>query len=310
MHTRILYVAFALAVVLAFLTGPTSQTAENTQQSPPGKRQVDDWLDYDFDPEAALGSAKNPAVLLPSELTSLLPSLPGTKRQGDVSIVPAAELKQAANLPFAKTMLAPILNRLSSVKSFDGFSAIDGTALFKRVPSYVFETEGKVGRALTGENPDVVAKQLRNGDLVFGSHIFNFMTWGKYNHVAIVTDAARGTLMESTAEVPTDKPGVRHTDWKSFAKDYVHVGLVRVRNARPEQLAAVVRWVEDRKGKPYRWPIIMGLDTKDESRFYCSQLVWLAFRQVMGIDLDYDRGVLIFPDDIYDSTQYVDQIVP
>ena len=75
------------------------------------------------------------------------------------------------------------------------------------------------------------------------------------------------------------------------------------------QLARVIRWVEDRKGKPYRWPIIMGLDTSDESRFYCSQLVWLAYKNVLNIDLDNDKGVLIFPDDLYESSD-VEKIVP
>jgi uncharacterized protein YycO len=102
---------------------------------------------------------------------------------------------------------------------------------------------------------------------------------------------------------------VRTVDLKSFAKGYVHVGVTRVRNARPEQLAEVVKWVEERKGRPYRWPIVMGLDRTDQSRFYCSQLVWLAFKQVMNLDLDVDKGVLIFPDDLYYSND-VEKIVP
>lgn len=136
------------------------------------------------------------------------------------------------------------------------------------------------------------------------------MTWGRFNHVAIVTDASRGLIVESTANVPSDRPGVRTISWKEFASNYMQVAVGRVRGASPEQLARVIRWVEERKGKPYRWPIIMGLNKMDESRFYCSQLVWLAFKQGLNIDLDYDKGVLIFPDDIYYSTQYVDHIVP
>ncbi|HVQ38518.1 MAG TPA: hypothetical protein VMS31_13350, partial [Pyrinomonadaceae bacterium] len=95
----------------------------------------------------------------------------------------------------------------------------------------------------------------------------------------------------------------------AFASTYVHVGIVRVKGLEPSQVVRVIRWVEDRKGKPYRWPIVMGLDTSDESRFYCSQLVWLAYKNVLNIDLDNDKGVLIFPGDLYDSS-YVEKIVP
>ena len=56
--------------------------------------------------------------------------------------------------------------------------------------------------------------------------------------------------------------------------------------------------------------MIQGLEKSDQSRFYCSQLVWIAFKEVLNLDLDVDKGVLVFPDDIYYSKEYVDVIVP
>jgi len=91
---------------------------------------------------------------------------------------------------------------------------------------------------------------------------------------------------------------------------YSHIGVVRLKGKTAKDLTSIVRWVSDRKGKPYRWPIIQGLNKTDQSRFYCSQLVWLAFREVLNLDLDVDKGVLVFPDDIYYSKDYVDVIVP
>ena len=288
--------------------GAQSGTASSANQVI-SSRQIDRWLDYDFDQAAPMGSAKNPAIILPAEMANLLGNLAGVKRQGEIVFIPAAEFKKAAAMPFAGAMLSPVISQLSNIKSFDGFSAIDGTGLIKNVPSLLYEPLNTTGGRLTGANPESNGHLLQNGDLVFGSHVINFMTWGRYNHVAIVTDAARGILVEATAEVPSDKPGVRSIDWKSFASNYAHVGIVRVKGAQPNQLARVIRWVEERKGKPYRWPIIMGLDTTDESRFYCSQLVWLAYKNVLNMDLDSDKGVLIFPDDLYDSSD-VDKIVP
>jgi uncharacterized protein YycO len=288
--------------------GEHADSVSANQVKPSGSRQINRWLDYDFDQAAPMGSAKNPAIILPAEMSSLLGSLPGVKRQGETVFVPAAEFKKAASMPFAGAMLSPIISQLSNVKSFDGFSAVDGTGLIKKVPSLLYEPD-TIGRRLTAENPESNGRLLQNGDLVFGSHVVNFMTWGRYNHVAIVTDAAQGILVEATAEVPSDKPGVRSIDWKSFSSGYVHVGIVRVKGVQTNQMARVIRWVEERKGKPYRWPIIMGLDTSDESRFYCSQLAWLAYKKVLNIDLDNDQGVLIFPDDLYESS-YAEKIVP
>ncbi|HUE83977.1 MAG TPA: YiiX/YebB-like N1pC/P60 family cysteine hydrolase [Pyrinomonadaceae bacterium] len=300
--------AASFLVLCVVLLSPGALSKNNSQG--PGQRQIDVWLDYDFDPRAPMGSPKNPAIVLTREMALVVGDLPGSRRQGNVVFVPAAELKRAVNVPLAGALLAPVVNQLSNIKSFDGFSAVDGTSLLKKAPSLLFEPQNAIGRRLTGSNPEQHGRLLRNGDIVFGSHLVNIMTWGRFNHVAIVTDASRGVIIESTASVPSDRPGVRTIDWKSFAANYMHVAVARVRGASPEQLARVIRWVEARKGKPYRWPIIMGLNTTDESRFYCSQLVWLAFKQELNIDLDYDKGVLIFPDDIYYSTQYVDHIVP
>ena len=128
--------------------------------------------------------------------------------------------------------------------------------------------------------------------------------------VALVVDAAHGILAESTAELPTDMPGVRVVEWSKFASGYAHVGVVRLKGKTANDLPRVVSWVSERKGKPYRWPIIQGLDKLDQSRFYCSQLVWLAFKNVLNLDLDADKGLIVFPDDIYYSKEFVDVIVP
>jgi uncharacterized protein YycO len=286
----------------------SSNSASSSSQS--RTRRIKSWLDFKFDAGAPMGSGKNPAVMLPREFAAIVPDMKGAQRLGEVFVISAADLQQAANQPLAGVLLTPMLGQVANVKSFDGFSAVDMTGVIKGLPSELVEDVDAAGKGVTGERPEANGKLLRNGDLVFGSHVFNYMTWGRYNHVAIVTDAARGILVEATASLGSDKPGVRTTDWQTFASGYVHVGIVRLKKASPDQLARVIRWIDDRKGKPYRWPIIQGLDKTDQSRFYCSQLVWLAFKEVLGIDLDVDQGVLVFPDDIYYSKDYVDMIVP
>lgn len=273
-------------------------------------RTIESWLDFKFDAGAPMGDARNPAVILPPALANVIGDVPGAKRSGDVIFIPAAEFQKIGNQPLTALMLAPVRSQLTNVKSFDGFSAVDMTGLIKNLPSEILEVPDAAARKLAGQNPDQIGKLLRDGDIVFGSHVINYMTWGRFNHVAIVLDAAHGVLAESTAQLPTDRPGVRLIDWNKFASNYAHVGVVRLKGGSADQLSRVIHWVSDRKGKPYRWPIIQGLDKTDQSRFYCSQLVWLAFKDVLNRDLDVDKGVLVFPDDIYYSKDYVDVIVP
>ena len=83
---------------------------------------------------------------------------------------------------------------------------------------------------------------------MLGSHLVNYVTWGRFNHVAIVVDAARGLLAESTAHLPTDQPGVRVTDWKSLWAGYAHVGVVPLSELRLiKSLASFVGWEEPKR---------------------------------------------------------------
>ena len=273
-------------------------------------RTIDSWLEYKFDTDAPMGDSRNPAIVLPPGLLSILGDVAGAKRIGDTIFIPAAEFQKLARQPLAALGLAPVLKQITNVKSLDGFSAVDMTGLIKNLPSEIIEAPDNAARKLNGQNPDELRKLLRDGDIVFGAHVINYMTWGRFNHVAIVLDAARGLIAESTAQVPSDMPGVRVVDWNKFVSGYARVGIVRIKPARAEQLPKVVSWISERKGKPYRWPLIQGLEKSDQSRFYCSQLVWIAFKEVLNLDLDVDKGVLVFPDDIYYSKEYVDMIVP
>lgn len=307
---RTLLCATLLAIALPAGRNSAVQSANQTR---PPVQQIQRWLDYRFDATAPLGDAKNPAVIVPLAMfqaANLLGSLPGAKQVGDTMFIPAAELQKAIKQPFAQTLLSPILNQKSNIKSFDGFSAVDLTGLVSDLPSELLDALDATSKTIKGENPVANEKLLRDGDIVLGSRVINFMTWGRYNHVAMVTDAAHGKLIESTAELFTDKPGVRTIDWKTFASPYSHVGIVRLRGATADQLGRVIRWAQARQGTPYRWPIIQGLNKMDQKRFYCSQLVWLAYKEALDIDLDFDEGQLVFPDDIYYSEKYVDKIVP
>lgn len=56
-----------------------------------------------------------------------------------------------------------------------------------------------------------------------------------------------------------------------------------VRDTTAAQDAAAADWADGQRGKPYNWNY---LDRGTRSRFYCSHLVWAAFNDRFGIDLD------------------------
>lgn len=305
-----------IVVFVLLLTFSTSSVSRGGQVAEPPlslpqdqARSIKSWLDFKFDSNAAMGDARNPAVILPSYMAPAIGDLP-LKQSGDVVFIPASLFQQMASNPLTALTMTPMLDQLSNIKSFDGFNAVDMTGLLKKLPSEIMEAPDAAAREFVPQDTAAIQKSLRDGDIVFGSHVINYMTWGRFNHVAMVVDAAQGILAESTATLPTDMPGVRLVDWKKFVSGYAHVGVARLKGRSPKDLTSVVRWVNDRKGKPYRWPVIQGLNKTDQSRFYCSQLVWLAFREVLGLDLDVDKGALVFPDDIYYSKDYVELIVP
>ena len=301
---------FALAAILmcqnAWAQAANKFVAGDSTQA----RIVQSWLDYNFDAAAPMGDARNPAVLVPPAAAELLGNVAGSRRVGDAVFVPAAEFQKIARQPLAAFTLGPLMSQLSNIKSFDGFNAVDMMSTLRQLPSELIEVPDAMARQANNQNPSELKKVLRNGDIVFGSHVINYMTWGRFNHVGIVLDAERGVIAESTASPPGDTPGVRMVDWNKFVAGYAHVAVARLKSGDAERVAKVLAWVAERKGRPYRWPIIQGLDKLDQSRFYCSQLVWLAFKDVLDLDLDVDKGVLVFPDDIYYSKDLLDVIVP
>ncbi|HLE63427.1 MAG TPA: hypothetical protein VI750_09815, partial [Pyrinomonadaceae bacterium] len=184
------WLGFKLAVFLSLPIMTVVDVMSGNDQLPSGTQEVRDLLAFRFDSNAPVGSAQNPAVIIPAA-SGLLVDLPVAKRTGDLLLVPVAELQKVADQPIARTLLAPILNQLGNVKSFDGFSAVDTTSLGGG-PSSILRPANAVSRRISGDNPNEYGKLLRDGDLVFGSHVFNWMTWGRYIHVAIVVNATAG----------------------------------------------------------------------------------------------------------------------
>lgn len=163
---------------------------------------------------------------------------------------------------------------------------------------------GSSGRGGTGAS-NFLSANARVGDIVFASRWVNYMSWGTWQHTGIVADPVGQTVIHADGSLFSRKPGVEAIAWSRFVglggsvDAFNEFALVRVRDVTPDQAARVVDWVRAHIGTPYRMPFIDGTDKNNDHRMYCSQLVWVAYKRVLNIDLDGDGGWLVTPDDIY-----------
>lgn len=77
---------------------------------------------------------------------------------------------------------------------------------------------------------------------------------------------------------------------------------VTVSGTSMEQDAAAADWCEKQLGKPYNYDF---LDTETRSCFYCSHLIWAAYKDCLGIDLNttHNFGTAIHPAELVASSR-------
>lgn len=144
-----------------------------------------------------------------------------------------------------------------------------------------------------------VRNNCQPGDILVGGNPVN-VDLGQFAHVAIVTDVQNEKLFEANCTKGSDKPGTHEISWPDFSKHYQYIFRLRVKNLTGDQTAKVVGWVKNHKGKPYRYPVVDGLKKNDDTRMYCSQLVWVAYKRVLDIDIQGGaKSEIIHPDDLY-----------
>ena len=67
-------------------------------------------------------------------------------------------------------------------------------------------------------------------------------------------------------------------------------------NMTNSQRNAIITYMRNQIGKPYQ------ISSKtNTSKWYCSKLVWRAYKEALNIDIDSDGGTYVFPDDILES---------
>ncbi|EFN92606.1 hypothetical protein HMPREF9278_1914 [Mobiluncus mulieris FB024-16] len=122
-----------------------------------------------------------------------------------------------------------------------------------------------------------------------------------FGHAGIVTcDESR--CGEETIEAypwfasPTGQDGVRHytNNWKKGNRN--HFVLLGAKNSNRSKRAGAANFAEAQVGKPYS----VFASKTDYSSFYCSKLVWAAWRS-QGHDFDSNGGAWVLPMDLVNS---------
>ena len=110
--------------------------------------------------------------------------------------------------------------------------------------------------------------------------------YGIFNvgHAAIIFED--GKLTESVSD------GVKWSEnnWREKTQVY---GVAPHATSRAQDAAAST-WASHQRGKPYNWVFT---DVNTRSKFYCSQLVWAAFKDNFGVNLNRPdvMGDVVYP---------------
>lgn len=134
---------------------------------------------------------------------------------------------------------------------------------------------------------------LKDGDILvtFNTHT---CSW-RHGHLAIVTDAKNGIMLEHMA--------IGQTSCFSYTGkwgDYPAFAILRYPDEKKAKEAAeyAKNNLED-----INYNILAGIITKDKSKMdkidssHCSHIVWQAYKAV-GVDIDRDGGFLVTPKDV------------
>ncbi|BAD77338.1 hypothetical conserved protein [Geobacillus kaustophilus HTA426] len=127
--------------------------------------------------------------------------------------------------------------------------------------------------------------------------------WGYYRHAAVWDGTYYTGSLDSYAFIEANvenQPGdgqsnVHYSTARKFRNYDQAVGLYVY--TLEQQFRTLARnYIRNQLGEPYKF---VGSYKSDDSTWYCSKLAWKAYYEMGNRDLDYDGGLYVYPDDIY-----------
>ena len=147
----------------------------------------------------------------------------------------------------------------------------------------------KFGHAaiVLSESNDTVPEKLLSGTILFESH---------------ARDVPPGFQLRKV-------PGyLQGTDFRyanlSFSQCYAPYRYRLRANLTDKQIAAILKYITDRDNDESSWRALKKNNqpgVPDKKYWYCSLLIWQAFKDVLKMDLDGNGGVFVFPNDLINS---------
>lgn len=150
--------------------------------------------------------------------------------------------------------------------------------------------------------------QLPESDI--GNIFFADNEWA-WNHVGMYT--SKDYIIEARPNYDVQEVSIYSTEGKQHRtfESFNQSCIMRVNGVSADMAKGAVEWAQQYVGRPYSYSFLAN-KSSDESDFNCSELVWKAYKYgkyknnyeqevTIGIDLDSNDGVAVYPNNIKDS---------
>lgn len=215
------------------------------------------------------------------KINVLISTLVLTMSIGVISVSAATDLKDTT------TNVITSQQQVSVDKAYNSFNALSTTNKSLYKDTKVIATSG-IQAASVGSYPTRNGVMLVTSDSnILGYHM---------GHA--------GIIWTSTITVEA-KPGGVYRYPNTWASQYTHVQGISVKSTTQAQDNSASNWCNARNAYPYN-PNFFNTGTR--TAFYCSQLVWAAYKDMYGINIDQNTSVLgcIVPVDLpNEPTNYI-----
>jgi len=150
---------------------------------------------------------------------------------------------------------------------------------------------------------------LQPGDIIFVDLYKGWCAVTYWDHVAIYVgdqDVEGGESSAGVVEATYSRGVFRTSLWAFLERDEpaaMAVRRLRDMASHEEAIQKAVDYALAQVGKPFDFTATATIPWKvNPANLHCAELVWKAYKAA-GIDLDFDDGPLLYPDDIYYSSR-------
>lgn len=148
------------------------------------------------------------------------------------------------------------------------------------------------------KSSDVVfnGRNLKIGDILIKRKGVDILSW--FGHSGIIVSE------NMVGDIPKLGEKYYETNIEEWTKDNRDVIILRYKNIDEKFQKELLKDLNNYKNKYYK----LNFNKNNTKGFYCSQIIWYLYKDVSiknnnEIDLDSDRGIIVFPYDFIGSHQ-------